>query len=138
LKALPIETSKLSKRSLHWSKLIPEIGTLHGEAIDKDTFDKLTNITVLPTVHHEAALSLCELDDILHAYNNGENELKQENDPDPNCLQKRCAAALSQNWRKLAVLEDEVKLLEHRKPVFLAHLLLQSLSLAKKSLSLRR
>lgn len=113
--------------SIHWSKFVLEIQKYHGDDLDAETFDTLTASSKLPYVSKDVALKLCELDDKLH-----EGEALHASN---GSLQERCATALSHTWDKIASNKDAARLLQNRKPAFLATLLVHSLKEAKSDLT---
>lgn len=121
-------------RSLHWSKLMAEIGTLNVETMDKAVFHVLTNACNMPDVHVEAALVLCDLDDGLRN-RCPENHNPAEETPQPRPLQQRCGAALALKWDEFGSTEDKARMLGRRQSSFLAGLLLNSLEKAKAALT---
>jgi len=103
--------------------------------LNRKSFDDLTAKSIIPVIDCFHALSLCEADDLL---NSKERTASGERNSDSESLQKRCADALADKWRDLAVnwdgeLEgDTMELLESRQPKFLVDLLLKSLNHAEE------
>ncbi|KAL3904121.1 MAG: hypothetical protein SGILL_010192 [Bacillariaceae sp.] len=126
------ESSRPLDWSLHWSRLLSEIGSENFRKMDKNTFDALANEKILPTVAESAALPLCELHDRLHTGESSGLSNVTEELAQGTLLHARCAAALSATWQDIG--EDSLEQLQDRKPEFLAHLLVKCLEKAKADL----
>ena len=120
-------------RSLHVCKIVDRLSKLHSEELNRETFDQLTEASVIPVVDSSIALSLCEFDDLLKT-----NEPKNDCDACactvPDSLQARCADALAKNWRTFVNEggQDNFEMLKSRQSTFLAKFLSQSLKDASK------
>jgi len=89
-----IEVSKLrrGKPSPHLSNLILSFCSLHSKSLDRETFQSLTEESLLPVVSFEAAVPLLELEKSIIPLDDGV-ELSS--------LQKRCVTALATSWKFL-------------------------------------
>ncbi|KAL3922752.1 MAG: hypothetical protein SGARI_006378 [Bacillariaceae sp.] len=128
------ESSRPLDWSLHWSRLLSEIGSENFRKIDKGTFDALANEMILPVVHESVALSFCDLHDRLHTGDTSGSTSVTEETVQANLLQARCAAALSATWQDIG--EDSLNRLQNRKPEFLANLLVKCLEKARADLDI--
>jgi BTB/POZ domain len=119
-----------ARNTMHWSKLVAEIGNAQVDRLSRDSFQTLTDASGMPKVHADVALKLCEVEDTLDSL----SEIGCST-TDLSSLQARCATALSQTWKDLLTPRAEtVKILQSRKASFLVDLLVKSLGEANKEL----
>ena len=102
--------------SNHLSKLIAQFAATNTQDLDMATFAKPTAPDELPTISHNAAILLLEIEDEL------------EDKWGPTNLHMRCASALVSEWVRTGKMTDspQVQQLQQRKPTFLTQLLAKS------------
>lgn len=124
--------------SIHVSKLITELVLYQEGDLDKRTFCALTNEGKMPSVHPHVAMALCELEDVVVAYEDAASDTEggeegcmhssKLNGESLSSLQERCASSLAETWLSLKALDEtKILMLEERKPSFLVNLLMKSL-----------
>ncbi|KAL3908672.1 MAG: hypothetical protein SGILL_008394, partial [Bacillariaceae sp.] len=126
------ESGLSDERSLHWSKLVAEIG--NNIDIDLETFNGLTQLTSMPLVDSNVALQLCELSDALCS--EGTPKSSNQSTLENMALQQRCAVALARDWEESE--NWERYMLETRKPPILTDVLIKSLLNARNDLTAAR
>ena len=116
--------------SEHVSDLMAAFIQGKSGSLDLDEFRALTSKEKVPKVKISAALPLCAEEDRLDC------SVDVSSSPDSlSTLQERCTESLSNNWPSFASPDEAtVMLLRHRKPTFLAELLLKSCEKAHRKL----